>query len=185
MLLRLNLQVKSEAIIAHIRRTIGFQQRCTIYSYSSEEGSPQADDEAKGCYNDSERRAKLRAELVKLDNLLPKAVFPVGLHAQLPTSEQHNEQLLSIYEDLANDLLPSGEASGDTLLSFEFYVLSGRFSIQQILDAYLDPLLSDLTQLSAAAIVTACTTKFVEAGVLKTDVIILFAAYVLQIIFSP
>jgi hypothetical protein len=94
--------------------------------------------------------------------------------------------LEQLYEELSTALIETS----DHLLSFQFYILSGRFNIQHILDVYLEPLLAIITAafhapvradnalLAAAALFTASVQRFVQAGVFKTDVNFLFAAYI-------
>ena len=46
-----------------------------------------------------------------------------------------------MYEDFSSLLLIYDMKNHGILLSFEFYILSGRFNIQHIIDVYLDPML--------------------------------------------
>ena len=51
-----------------------------------------------------------------------------------------------MYEDFSLILLNKDsedqQKEVNFLLSFEFYILSGRFNIQQIIDVYLEPMLN-------------------------------------------
>ena len=68
--------------------------------------------------------------------------------------------LQGMFEYISNELLDHG----NRFLSYQFYILSGRFSIQYILDTYLDAFL-DQAQFEVkgvAAILTACLRKLIE-----------------------
>ena len=72
--------------------------------------------------NESQMHAKIKSEVVKLLHLLPKDQFSVANFLQ------------GMFEDISNELL----SKGDKYLSFQFYILSGRFSIQYIMDTYFE-----------------------------------------------
>ena len=66
-----------------------------------------------------------------------------------------------MFEDISNALL----TQGNRYLSFQFYILSGRFSIQYILDTYLEGFIeqaqtSDIMGLGG--LLTACVHKLIE-----------------------
>lgn len=69
--------------------------------------------ERKNC----EQNIDLRAELIKLEQILPKQ------------SEQIRQFLDTMYEDFSSLLLSYDMTQRSVLLSFEFYILSGRFNI--------------------------------------------------------
>ena len=81
-----------------------------------------------------------------------------------------------MFEDISNALL----TQGNRYLSFQFYILSGRFSIQYILDTYLEGFIeqaqtSDIMGLGG--LLTACVHKLIEQGTYKADVTFLFCVY--------
>lgn len=80
-----------------------------------------------------------------------------------------------MFEQISNQLL----AQGDKYLSFQFYILSGRFSIQYILDTYFEAFVeqaqTDIKGLGA--LLTACVHKLIEQGTYKADVTFLFCVY--------
>jgi len=81
-----------------------------------------------------------------------------------------------LYEDLSAELLKQGKV----LLSFEFYILAGRFNIQYILEVYFPVLMKFRTSgtRAIAGFLTSGVIKFVEQSVPKNDVILLFICYV-------
>mmetsp|Transcript_33628 Transcript_33628/g.44405 ORF Transcript_33628/g.44405 Transcript_33628/m.44405 type:complete len:188 (-) Transcript_33628:80-643(-) len=84
--------------------------------------------------------------------------------------------LQGMFEKISAELLQQG----DLYLSFQFYILSGRFSIQTILDTYLERFLelaSTTDVKGLGAILTACVHKVVEQGTYTADVTFLFCAY--------
>ena len=80
-----------------------------------------------------------------------------------------------MFEQISNELL----AQGNKYLSFQFYILSGRFSIQTILDTYFDHFVEQAaTNISGlGAILTACGHKMIEQGTYTADVTFLFCVY--------
>ena len=86
---------------------------------------------------------------MKLSHLLPNKTPAVAQFLQ------------GMYEDIATDLLKLG----DIYLSFQFYILSGRFSIQYILDTYFEKFMDEVhTQpIGISALLTAGIMKVIES----------------------
>ena len=83
-----------------------------------------------------------------------------------------------MFEHIASQLLEKA----NKFLSFQFYILSGRFSIQYILDTYFESFIEQaLTDTRGiGALLTACVEKIVEQGTYKADVTFLFCVYTLM-----
>lgn len=116
-----------------------------------------------GDLNESQTNAEIKNEVSKLLNLLPRNQNAVSQFLQ------------TTFEKISYKLLQAG----NHFLSFQFYIMSGRFSIQYILDTYFDPFMqlkeNDLRGVSA--ILTASMHKIVESGTFKADVTFLFCVY--------
>ena len=96
----------------------------------------------------------------------------------LPRNQDSVAQFLQgMFEQISNELL----AQGNKYLSFQFYILSGRFSIQTMLDTYLESFVEQAISQSnvkgLGAILTACVHKLMEQGTYTADVTFLFCAY--------
>ena len=88
---------------------------------------------------------------MKLTHLLPARTHQVSQFLQ------------GMYEETSLELLKQG----DIYLSFQFYILSGRFSIQVILDTYFTKFMEDVQTkpLGMSALLTAGIMKVIEQNI--------------------
>lgn len=125
--------------------------------------STQTDSVYSGDLNESQKNAEIKNEVSKLLNLLPRNQNTVAQFLQ------------TTFEKISTLLLQSG----NQYLSFQFYIMSGRFSIQYILDTYFEHFmqLKETDLRGVSAILTASMHKIIEEGTFKADVTFLFCVY--------